>query len=326
MKYGLIIGKFMPLTKGHMALIEFGKRNCDILVVAVCYTKGEPISGIQRFGWVNDTYKNDKKVFVTYVEEDLPDAPYSDREVSKVWAEYLKERFPLTSIIFGSEQYVNYVAEYMGIEGMIFDEARNEVPISATMIRENPYKCWDMIPSRIKPYFLKKICIYGSESCGKSTLTKRLAEHYKTSYVPEMARYIGEFCNVDWDNCTEEMFLAFAKSQSETIQTMSMIANGILFVDSDNFTTQIYANSYIGMSSERIKCYDTIEYDAYILMKPDCPFVQDGTRKYEQERWQMHERFKNKLIENNVKFYEVGGDWEERFEEAKKIVDKLILK
>ncbi|MBI3481387.1 MAG: AAA family ATPase, partial [Bacteroidetes bacterium] len=35
---------------------------------------------------------------------------------------------------------------------------------------------------------MKLICFYGPESTGKSTMAKRLAEFYKTGFVPEVAR------------------------------------------------------------------------------------------------------------------------------------------
>jgi HTH-type transcriptional repressor of NAD biosynthesis genes len=320
---GLVLGKFMPIHKGHQALIEYAKSKCDKLIILVCAKDNEPIDGVDRYYWVRKLCMNNK-VRVVYCDDDLPDAPYSDKIVSKVWAEYLKKRFPMVNVIIGSEKYIQYVAEYMNIEPVIYDINRNTVPISATMIRENPYKYWNYIPNIVKPYFTKKICIYGSESCGKSILTVRLAEHYQTSYVPEMARYVGAFSNINWDNCKEEDFIAFARCQHDMIKTMTPLANKVLFVDSDNLTTQIYAKTYIGMGEKEISKYNTVKYDAYILMMPDCPFIQDGTRKYENQRWEMHNLFKQKLIDNGIEFYEIGGTWFERFEDAKKIVDNLI--
>jgi HTH-type transcriptional regulator, transcriptional repressor of NAD biosynthesis genes len=65
---------------------------------------------------------------------------------------------------------------------------RELVSISGTKIRENPYQHWDYLPEVVRPCFVKKVCIFGPESTGKSTLTKKLAEHFHTSYVHEYAR------------------------------------------------------------------------------------------------------------------------------------------
>jgi HTH-type transcriptional repressor of NAD biosynthesis genes len=315
MKTGLIIGKFMPFHEGHISLINFGLHNCDKLIVAVCSLKSEPIDGNLRFKWVLDYFSGNDRVNVMHIIEELPGDSESNREISKIWADYLKVLLPEVNIIFASEQYAQYVAEYMNIDYIIYDIDRSFVPISATKIRENPFKYWDYIPNIVKPYYIKTVCIYGGESCGKTTIVKRLANRFMTSYVPEMARYIGEFSNINWKDFDKNFFIAFAKSHYDMINAMKLVANKILFVDSDNLTTQIYADTYIGMKNNLISVYDKVDYDIYFLMKPDIPFIQDGTRRYEYERWEIHNRFKEELIKNNIKYIEVGGSWDERFEQ-----------
>lgn len=153
MKTGLIIGKFMPLTKGHIALIDFGIANCDELIVAVCSLKKEPIPGDLRYGWVKKYYKGNSKVRVEHITKELPTSSESPRERAKLWCGYLKEAFPEVNIVFSSEPYGQYVAEFMDAEYKIFDIERKAVPISATKIRENPCMYWDYIPDVVKPYF-----------------------------------------------------------------------------------------------------------------------------------------------------------------------------
>jgi nicotinamide riboside kinase len=140
-----------------------------------------------------------------------------------------------------------------------------------------------------------------------------------------MARYIGDFANINWAELEEKFFIAFAKSQFDMIETMKLVANKVLFVDSDNLTTQIYADTYIGMKNDYIKTYDKINYNLYLLMKPDCSFVQDGTRIYKNKRWEIHKRFKQELINNKRPFIEIGGDWEERYCTAVDITTKIIM-
>ncbi|NJL72725.1 MAG: ATP-binding protein [Candidatus Competibacteraceae bacterium] len=40
--------------------------------------------------------------------------------------------------------------------------------------------------------YLKRVCIFGPESTGKSTLSKNLAQHFQTRFVPEYARTFME--------------------------------------------------------------------------------------------------------------------------------------
>ncbi|MET0392361.1 MAG: adenylyltransferase/cytidyltransferase family protein [Chitinophagaceae bacterium] len=44
----VVPGKFMPLHRGHLALIDFAHRPCDLLYVILCYTPEEPIDGELR--------------------------------------------------------------------------------------------------------------------------------------------------------------------------------------------------------------------------------------------------------------------------------------
>lgn len=47
---------------------------------------------------------------------------------------------------------------------------------------------WQYLPPVVRPYYAKRVCIYGPESTGKSTLTIDLARHFQTVFVEEYAR------------------------------------------------------------------------------------------------------------------------------------------
>ena len=53
MRRGLVIGKFMPVHKGHLALIDFALTQCDELIVSMSYTVKDPILKELHicFGW-----------------------------------------------------------------------------------------------------------------------------------------------------------------------------------------------------------------------------------------------------------------------------------
>jgi len=66
MKRGLVIGKFMPLHKGHIALIEFAAALCDELIVSMSYTDNDPIDPQLRLEWIKEQFKSrpDIKPFI----------------------------------------------------------------------------------------------------------------------------------------------------------------------------------------------------------------------------------------------------------------------
>jgi HTH-type transcriptional repressor of NAD biosynthesis genes len=67
-------------------------------------------------------------------------------------------------------------------------------------------------------------------------------------------------------------------------------------------------------------------YDLYILLKPDCEGVQDGTRSFLSERERHYQIIKNLLIERGCEFVEIEGNWKERFDKSINIINNKILK
>src|SRR5258705_13529723 len=118
MKTGFVFGKFMPLHNGHIALIEFALKHCDKLYVIICFTGKEPINYLIRKQWLYQFFENTPSLTIVsfgYNEKDLPNTSISSRQISKLWADAFKKLLPDVDIVFTSEKYGDYVAEYMGI-------------------------------------------------------------------------------------------------------------------------------------------------------------------------------------------------------------------
>jgi HTH-type transcriptional repressor of NAD biosynthesis genes len=140
MARGLVIGKFMPLHLGHIKLIRFAAEKCRDVTVLLCARNEEPIPGPVRLGWLWETFRDDPRVNIACTDRELPDSISSLREMPRVWASYLSVRFPDARTIVSSEDYGESLAEYMGIDHIVFDPERSDVPISASMIRMSPYE------------------------------------------------------------------------------------------------------------------------------------------------------------------------------------------
>ena len=321
MKKGLVFGKFMPLHKGHLALIDFSLTHCDQLTVLVCYTDKEAIDGKIRMQWLKDSYQANQKVLVRSFEYDdsiLPNTSASSRAVSKIWAESLKKLLPGIDILFTSEPYGEYVAGYMNIQHSSFDEKRSIIPVSASMIRDLPFKYWDLISPVARPSFVKKICIIGTESTGKSTLTEKLANHFNTAFVPEMARDIVEIT----DECTYEDLSKIAETHAKAIIEKQLIANKLLFIDTDINITCSYSEFLFNrplLVENWIS--EANRFDLYLFLEPDCEYIQDGTRLSEKERNKLSDQHKGFFEKKGINFITIGGDWQTRFDQACKIVN-----
>jgi len=73
MKRGLVIGKFMPVHAGHIALIRFAATHCDELIVSMSYTDDDPIAHRLRFSWLQDILMNQSNIKSAMVKDDFDD-------------------------------------------------------------------------------------------------------------------------------------------------------------------------------------------------------------------------------------------------------------
>lgn len=318
-KKGLVIGKFMPPHKGHLELIKFAFRRCEKLIVAVCSRPEEPIAGKLRYQWMKEMFNDHKNITIAQIKKDLPQDREPSHLASRAWARYLGKRFENIDVMFSSEIYGRWVGKYMGVDHVMFDLERKKIPVSATQIRRDPFKHWEYIPSVVKPYFVKKICIYGPESTGKSTLAEQLAEHYKTVFVPEYARgYIERHGN----KFSYKDMEIVAKRQAELEKEMAEQADKLLFCDTDSITTLIYSRHYFRKASKIVKkLADKKRYELYLFMKTDIPWVDDPQRDLGGRREEFEGIFKRELARRNIPFVTITGKGRARLDLAIKAVD-----
>lgn len=308
MKRGLVIGKFMPVHTGHIALIQFASSLCDELIVSMSYQEDDVIPGQLRFSWLEEIFKDNPKIKPALVKDDFNDESLAWPERTKVWAEFLKKRYGKIDVMVSSEEYGTFLDEHLGAIHVPFDPARKQIPVSATLIREKPFTYWEYIPAVVRPYFVKKICFYGPESTGKSVMAKQLAAYYHTEFVPEVAREI-----VSSNEFTVDEIIKIGYAQTERIIDKAKTANKILFCDTDLITTQIYCRHYLGIVPDVLyELEKKIIYDQYFLFDIDVPWVGDGMRDLGDNRQGMFEIFKHELEIRNISYLLVKGDYKER--------------
>jgi HTH-type transcriptional regulator, transcriptional repressor of NAD biosynthesis genes len=320
MKRGLIIGKFMPIHKGHIALINFALSHCDEVTVSMSFTEQDPINPEQRLRWIKEIFERNPKISIHLVKDDFDQEDLLWNERIKIWSDFVKSKYPHTNVIVSSEAYGSLLAEKLGIDHISFDLTRMQVPISATRIRENPFQHWEYIPKEARPYFVKKICLYGPESTGKSSMAIRMAEVYNTEFVPEVAREM-----VSSNDFALDDIIRIGQAQTDRVFEKLTEANKVLFCDSDLITTQIYSRHYLKeVPSVLYKLEDQIKYDFYFLFDIDTPWVEDGLRDLGKRREEMFAIFKNELECRGIAYILVKGNWNERERIVRSEVDKLL--
>ena len=172
---------------------------------------------------------------------------------------------------------------------------------------------------------IKKICIVGSESTGKTTLAIDLAKHYKTCWVPEYGRTYTEGRIYTKQEAWESWEFTFIAEQQNAFEdALEKIASKVLICDTDAFATGIWHEKYLGSESEEVKrLYKDRKYDLYILTDPATPYAKDDIRIGEDSRLWMHERFVQELERMGRKYIVVKGSREER---VRKVVEEIDLK
>lgn len=306
--HGLVIGKFLPVHNGHIALINFAASRCDDLIVSMSYTDRDPIDPFLRFEWIREIFHSDEKIRPAIVKDDFDDEALSLEERTKIWAEFIKRTYPNVDIIFTSEEYGAPLARHLGIRHVSFDPERKELPVSASRIRKNPFQHWDFIPSAVRPYFVKKICFYGPGSTGKSTIAKKMAEIFQTEFVPEVAREL-----ITSNDFSAEDIIRIGHSQTERVLEKTKKANKILFCDTDLITTQIYAKYYLDqVPPVLLELEKKVRYDLYFLFDIDTPWIADSLRDLSENRIEMFEIFRSELQKREIPATLVQGSYQER--------------
>lgn len=324
---GMTLGKFF-LHKGHEFLIQTGIDSCEKFTVLVCTLDRESIPGHLRYQWVKQTFPNVNVVHIN--DNNLPQYPEEHENFWQIWTNLIKENCSDIDCVFASEDYGKTLGDLMGINHVIVDKERKKVPISGTLIRSNPMKHWNFISEYAKPYFVKRFTIIGPESSGKTVLSQLLAKHFDTKWVPEYGRELWEQKN---GNLEINDFKTIAIEQNKCEEELCKLANKILICDTDNIVTKVFLDMYFKEHPIHIKNFFTntinktsLNYCKYFLLSPDVPAVQDGTRRFLEERQQHFEVLKNELKERNLPFVVLNGNYEQRFQKAIEEIEKYINK
>ncbi len=327
-KVGFLLGKFLPVSRGHLHLIDTASAQCEKLYVLMCSLKREPIEGILRYQWLKEIYNHRHWIEIIHVQDENPQYPEEADNFWDIWLTTFKNHLPeKPDVVFSSEDYGIEIARLMGIDHHMVDKERQIVPISATKIRNNPFENWDFITTNVQQHFMKKIVFLGTESAGKTTMCKRLANHFSTDWVEEYGRiYTESICPPNLLSIQD--FVRIAEGQKKLVEEKNNLGHKIVFYDTEAIITDVFAKLFCPNDYETLFTsyyFDSIikqqKYDLYILMGNDCPFVHDGNRQFESQRTEHYQLIKDKLLYYNLPFVEI---WGESFDHKFNSIIKLL--
>lgn len=178
-----------------------------------------------------------------------------------------------------------------------------------------------------KPANCIKVVLFGPESTGKTTLSKQLARHYNSIWVPEYARdYLQNKWNDERKTCEPKDLLRIAIGQMKLENKLAQKTDSVLFCDTDLLETKVYSEAYYkGICDpilEKFALKNT--YDLYFLTYIDVPWEADDLRDKPHEREGMFKAFEQALVDYKRPYVLLKGDKKQRLEMAIAHVDKLL--
>ena len=318
---GMVLGKFLPPHLGHVYLVETARGLVDELTVVVGTLAAEPIAGELRYAWMRELCGTD--VNVVHLVDELPQDPSEHPDFWALWQASLTRVLPSRpDFVFASEDYGWKLAEVLGARFFPVDRARSAVPVSGTAIRDDPFGHFAYLPRPVRPYFVRRVSVFGPESTGKSTLTRKLAEHYRTTWVPEYARTLIE---MKGGTIGLEDMETIARGQAASEDALARNADRVLFCDTDPLATRIWSDTLYGEVPEIVSAVGRARrYALTLLNDVDVPWVEDIARYLPEERASFFDRCRAELEAAGRSFVHVRGSWEERFRLATDAVDAML--
>lgn len=338
-KCGLVVGKFSPLHLGHEHVIRRAAAECEQVVI-LSYSKPE-FPGCEadvRETWLRTRFPSAQVLVVSderlqrwpEVQRRWPSIPENEApaEVHRAFSADLCSSVMGVKVdaLYSSENYGLVFAEFLtnyyrtqcptepestAVTAVTVDRARSEFPISGTLLRKDTAELRKWTAPEVYASFVRRICILGGESSGKSTLARALAEQFRTLFVAEYGRELWE---KEGGQLEYEDLLAIGKEQVAREDAFARRSEHFLFCDTSPLTTLFYSLEMFGKAAPELFELSRRRYHATILCLPDFPFAQDGTRRDAVFRELQHAWYLQQLSAQGIRYVEAAGSMNERIE------------
>lgn len=157
---------------------------------------------------------------------------------------------------------------------------------------------------------MHKIVFTGPESCGKSTLVQKLAQHLQLPFVPEMARsYINKLNRkYEYDD-----LLNIAMLQMSEEERIKVLQPPLLICDTDLLTIKIWCDDKYQRCENWLNhaCIDRSPV-MYFLCVPDFPWQPDPQREDPHRREVLYQVYKDHMLRHKLRFIELKGSVDQR--------------
>jgi NadR type nicotinamide-nucleotide adenylyltransferase len=173
-----------------------------------------------------------------------------------------------------------------------------------------------------KSDLIKRIAIVGPECTGKTSLSKTLAAHYQTLWVPEFARgYLHQLGRA----YTQSDLLTIAEGQLSLEDSLAKKASNVLICDTNLLVIKIWSEFNFGNCDPQIvKLLHNRHYDLHLLTQIDIPWEDDPLREHPKEREELFSVYQANLKALNIPYVEISGSMENRTHTAIQAIESNL--
>lgn len=336
----LVLMTGLPVTTGHIDLIHFARQllatvNGDQLIVLMNSRKCEPIAGLDRYRALTHVeFNRDSYTSVYHSEVDMPQNPSEHPEFWNLWVEHIESvlgpddlSIRPGDIVVASEEYGIKLAEVLNCVFIPYDIKREMNAISGTQCRMDMLRNFGSLAPQLRDKYLKRITIFGAESCGKTTMAKRLAADIEGggTFVPEWARGYLETVGSE---ITEDKMLNIVRAQAALQQTVVCHKRNKPFIvqDTDLLSTiGYYEIMGYEVPDELVDYFNESTSHLYIVMNSQIPFESDPLRYGGDVRESTDQFWIDLLEKNNCRYHVVTNtDHELQYQEIRTVLLELF--
>lgn len=176
---------------------------------------------------------------------------------------------------------------------------------------------------------IKKVVVIGPESTGKSTLCEQLAAHFKTKWVPEYAReyLLAHGAKYDYADL-EKIAIGQIAAEDEIYNSAFRTQHSaFIFIDTDAYVMKVWSEFVFNKCDNKIlNNIVNRKYDLYLLCNIDLPWIADELREYPdpERREQLFHYYKDAMINQQVPWVEIKGDYDTRLQIAITAVNTIL--
>ena len=324
LRRGLTLGKYAPLHKGHQLVIDTALAEMDEMQVII-YDAPDvtPVPLPVRSNWIRELYPAVHVIEAWDGPTEVGDTP----EIKGRHEDYILSRLGVTGIthFYSSEFYGEHMSRALGAENRLVDTERRQVPVSGTMIRNNPFRHWEYIHPLVYRDLITNVVFLGAPCTGKTTLAARLAREFRTRWMPEYGREYWERHQVN-RRLSPGQLVEIAEGHLEREEELLLLADRYLFTDTNALTTYQFALHYHGKASPRLTELAekaVSRYDLVFLCDDDIPYEDTWDRSGVADRRDFQKRIIADLADRQIHFIRLSGDLKSRVCQVKAVLKRF---